>query len=262
MLILASALLFSCSINNPLAQSPPATITPTATSTPGPLTTPIPNELGLTIEENEIIGEANLVPFTFNPVHGSQERILERHAEQKEDLYRFSSTAVIDDEYYLDASTYFTGPEDGTVTLRQNGQIIFEVDVGDGSPIENFQRLLVEDGQWVLEVAHVTRWMEGTTAYGDIVGQVYRDGVSLNEQYGYDEIFGYQLLDDKPFFFYKLDGKVHLSYDGRDLPIWYDEVPHYRCCGPSLLNPDAAPNWVGFWGKRDGIWYYTEVGRY
>jgi len=233
-----------------------------ATSTPGPLTTPIPNDFGLTIEENEIIGDLRLDPLSFDPVHGSEETILERHEDEKGKVYRSDNVVEIDENNTLEAITYFAAADDGVVTLQQNGETIFEADVGDGSPIDPFHGLWVEDGHWVLEVAYVTVTQQDNVIYSDPVGQVYRDGISLNEQYGYEEIFGYQPLGGKPFYFYQQDGVIHISYDGEDLPIWYDKIPHYGCCSSAQVNPRAASNWVSFWGQRDGVWYYTEIGLY
>ena len=247
----------------PTQPAPTQTLAATATSTPGPLTTPIPNAFDLTIEENEIIGDLRLDPLNFDPVHGSQEAILERHADEKEKVYRHNNYIKIDEGHTLEAITNFAAADDGVVMLQQNGETIFEAHVGDGSPMDPFQGLWYEDGHWVLEVAHVTRTIEDNNVINnDAVGQVYRDGVSLNEQYSYDEIFGYQPLAGKPFYFYRQDGVIHLSYDGEDLPVWYDEIPHYGCCSSAQINPRSASNWVGFWGQRDGVWYYTEIGQY
>jgi hypothetical protein len=96
-----------------------------------------------------------------------------------------------------------------------------------------------------------------------ISGQVFRDGVLLNDQYGYQEMFNYRLLNGKPMYFYQKDGKIHLSYDGTDLPLVYDEVPHYGCCSNGELNnPSSGPNWLTFWGLRAGTLYYVQIGRY
>ena len=279
-LIMTSVALVSCSPNIASEQAPQMTSTPakatrtptqpaptqnstsTAAPTPGPLPTAIPNDFGLTIEENEMVGDLQLDPMSFNPVHGSQDAILERHEDEKENIYQHNNYIEIDENNTLEAITYFAAKDDGVVMLQQNGETIFEADVGDGSPIDPFHGLWVEDGHWILEVAYVTSVKQDNTVHLEIIGQVYRNGVNLNDLYGYEEIFGYQHLDDKPFYFYKLDGKIHLSYDGKDLPIWYDKVWHYGCCSIGVLNPKAASNWIGFWGIRDGVWYYTEIGQY
>jgi len=70
------------------------------------------------------------------------------------------------------------------------------------------------------------------------------------------------LLTGKPFYFYQENGQIHISYNDQDLPLIYDEVPHFGCCSSAVLNPVSAPNWVGFFGKRGKIWFYTEIGIY
>ena len=273
-LIILSSLLFGCTENitpeatlSPTATPqdifPTVTETPIATATTEPLPTPIPNEYGLTIEEYEIIGIIDLDSLTFRPVHGSKEAIFERHAAEKGESYSFGIGIVIDSNGHQYTAKYDDGADGNLViNLLQDGEIIFQMDPGDVGPIGALYGLWVEDGHWVLETAYVTNATEGNAVYTNAVGQVYRDGISLNEEYGYEEIFGYQLLAGKPFFFYKLDGKIHLSYDGETLPIWYDEVRHYSCCSGAMLNPRMGTNWVGFWGIREGVTYYTEIGKY
>jgi hypothetical protein len=279
-LILASVFLFGCSATatpepalptsttpasaSPTATKPMSTSTsaPAATSTPEPLPTPIPNELGLTIEENEVEDKFDLDRMNFAPVHGSKEAILARHADEKEEPHQYMTSVTLEDGRKLQGFTEDTNDEKMKVVLRLDGESIFEVDAGDVSPLGAFQGLWLDNDAWVLEIGYVTNTVDGNSVYSESSGQVYRDGVNLNDLYGYDEIFGYQLLDGKPFFFYKLDGKIHLSYDNQTLPLWYDVVTHHACCSAGALNPTQAPNWVGFWGERDGVRYYTEIGKY
>lgn len=273
-LLILSFLIFGCTENTTPEQTsspiitvqqelPSDTESPITTGTFTPLTTPIPNENGLTIEENEVFGIIDLDSLTFKPVHGSKEAILERHAAEKGERFSFGIEIVIDSGGHQYIARYDDGANGGlVVNLSRDGEIIFQVDPGDVGPIGALYGLWVEDGHWVLEIAYITTTTVDNGIYSNAVGQVYRDGVSLNEQYGYEEIFGYQLLAGKPFFFYRLDGKIHLSYDGETLPIWYDEVHHYKCCSGGMLNPVMGSNWVGFWGMRDGVTFYTEIGRY
>lgn len=74
-------------------------------------------------------------------------------------------------------------------------------------------------------------------------------------------MFGFQLLDGKPFYFFKKDDRIYISYDHQELPLTYDEIPHYQCCSAGGLNAVAGPNWVGFFGRRGEVWYYTEIRR-
>jgi hypothetical protein len=67
-------------------------------------------------------------------------------------------------------------------------------------------------------------------------------------------------MNDKPFYFFKKFGRLGISYDGREIPLGYAEIPRYGCCSAAALNPRSAENMVSFFAQRDGIWYYVEVG--
>jgi hypothetical protein len=101
-------------------------------------------------------------------------------------------------------------------------------------------------GQWVLEVDE----------------QVLVDGQSLNEQLGYDAIFQWRLLQGLPFYLFREDGQVGISYDGQVLPRRYDAVLHNLCCGYARFNLGGNERMVWFHAWRDGTWYYVEVGYY
>ena len=93
-----------------------------------------------------------------------------------------------------------------------------------------------------------------------MTGQVIEDGQSLNERAGYDETFGFQLLQGEPFYFFKKGGTIGAVYAGQEIQLRYNEVPHYGCCSPAELNPISAENMLAFFAQRDGRWYYVEIG--
>ncbi len=66
----------------------------------------------------------------------------------------------------------------------------------------------------------------------------------------------------RPFYCFKKDGKIGLSYDGQVVEVGYDDIPHYGCCCAAELNPSPAKNMVAFFAKREGIWYYVEISVY
>ncbi|MEJ2013516.1 MAG: hypothetical protein P8X64_14990, partial [Anaerolineales bacterium] len=122
------------------------------------------------------------------------------------------------------------------------------------SPASPLQALWTYDGQWALEILLATpdEWK----------GQLYVSGQLVNEQYGYEEAFGSQLLDGKLLYFYQKDGTIGISYDGQDTPLGYSQLPHYQCCSGSALNPSHAREMVAFFAERNGVWYYTELGKF
>jgi hypothetical protein len=112
--------------------------------------------------------------------------------------------------------------------------------------VENPVRALRSfNGQWVLETQNT----------------VIIDGEDIGEKPGYDEIFHWQPLNSKPFYFFVNDGKVGLSYNGQTLPVQYDQVIHGQCCEPTIFNPDGSDLMVWFYALRDGVWHYVELGR-
>lgn len=103
------------------------------------------------------------------------------------------------------------------------------------------------EGRWVLETAE---------------GILFVDGVNLNQDLGYDEIFGFHFLQGRPFYFFKQGGKVGISYDGKASSPRYDHVPHYGCCDAMGFNPQPNGWMVSFFALRDGHWWYVEAGEY
>jgi hypothetical protein len=83
-----------------------------------------------------------------------------------------------------------------------------------------------------------------------VIDHAVQDRVDLNTKYGYDQSFQFAVLDGRPFYFHQKDGKIDLSFDGRDIPEKYNEIPHYNCCSPALLNPHVSMNMIWFLARR------------
>jgi len=115
----------------------------------------------------------------------------------------------------------------------------------------------------VLEIAYVT---ENISLKNEIsiesYGMIVQDGEILNNRYNYEEAFGFQLMNGKPFYFYKRDSQINISYDNREIQSRYDQIPHYQCCSGSQLNPKSAKYMVAFFAQRGGKWFYVEIGVY
>jgi hypothetical protein len=101
-------------------------------------------------------------------------------------------------------------------------------------------------GHWILEAEE----------------RVIVDGQSLNRALGYDAIFYWRLVQDRPFFFFHDGDTYGVSYDGQVLPYRYDGVVHYMCCEPATFNAAGNETMVWFHALRDGTWYYVEMGVY
>ena len=138
------------------------------------------------------------------------------------------------------------------INVTRNGEEIFRTNAGGISPIEPLRGLWTYDNHWVLE----SNLYLSDKPYN---GQIFVDGESLNEQNGYDESFNFQTINGRPFYFFRQDGKVDAWYDGQEISLGYDDVPHYLCCSDSGLNPKARQDAVLFFGKKGDLWYFIQI---
>jgi len=196
-------------------------------------------------------------PLVFEPVQGTAKEILQKRQAERE--RRVGKPLAVElsvtlGEDRLVATVIHTDTVEGQVGAVQvtyGGSVIYTVPLGQASPVHRLRGLWVHDGHWYLEVA---AW-QGQ-------GQVIQDGESLNERYGYEKTFGFQLLHDRPFCFFHREGQIGVFYEGQEILLRYDYVPHYACCSAADLNPVRAENMVAFFCLRDGVWYYVEIGVY
>jgi len=230
---------------------------------------------GLTIDEYLLKDAPAIEPLTFTPKAGSQEDILAKH--QQERKVRIPNNSILfegqpaftvqvgNEELVALESFTNTVTDQGsfqkvTVQVLKVGQVIFSTDAGDASPINNLRGLWTFSNHWVIEVAHVKLNLVSNDSPLEPVGEIFQDGKSLNNTNGYDQAFGFQLIKGKPFYFFQQNAKIGISYDGEQVPLEYDQVPHYKCCSAAELNPRIAPNMVSFFAQRQGKWYYVEIG--
>jgi len=221
-----------------------------------------PSSAELELEEHPLADPPEPETLSFTPLQGTQGEILALHEQDRAMVYSEDviweqgnpAIASLGEDRNLLAvlETSEQGQPEQTAKLLREDTIIFETPAGLPSPAMPLQGLWAYDGHWALEIlfADPNTW----------AGQVFIDGELVNELQGYDEAFGFQLLAGKPFFFYNRDGKLGYSYDGQETALDYDEIPHYRCCSESSLNPIRAQNMVAFFAVKDGTWSYVELG--
>ena len=113
----------------------------------------------------------------------------------------------------------------------KNNDLIFEYTVLPSSPATGPVRgLYTWQGHWLLETADV----------------FIRDGVVLNQQLGYSEMFTWHLLDNQPFYFYRQGAQIHLSYNEETLPVTFERVLHEpACCSGAMVNMTLADDGLG-----------------
>lgn len=229
---------------------------------------------GLTVDQYELKSAPNLEPLHFEPIQGSQDEIMSTHAAEMEEKFSdnsffenflFGRKALLDDRDLV-AQEVIADSQDSkyqkvSVVVSLEKKKIYTIKAGDVSPTQALQGLWTYDDHWMLEIAFVTAIVnskDNSRSYNTI-GQIVQDGELLNDKYGYQEAFGSQLLKGKPFYFFKKDGKIGISYDGQTNELGYDEVLHYGCCSAAEMNPQPAKDMVSFFAKENGTWYYVEI---
>lgn len=211
----------------------------------------------LTIETIELTGNPDPETLQFSSVDGRQftaadfEISTSFSSNQMEGApLRFSVT--IDSDMIVSSEDIQPCEFESCINVTRNGEEIFRTNAGGISPIEPLRGLWTYDDHWVLE----TNLFLSDTPYN---GQIFVDGVSLNGQNGYEESFNFQTINDRPFYFFRRHGKVNAWFDGKEIALGYDDVPHYLCCGDAGLNPKARQAAVLFFGIKENRWYFVTI---
>ncbi|MGB2954589.1 MAG: hypothetical protein WBB64_01340 [Anaerolineales bacterium] len=136
------------------------------------------------------------------------------------------------------------GLGDHTDVQLRNGHhdLVFSFATYFGAQIP-IKRFLAWNDHWILAVSDF----------------VIQDGEILNAKFEFEEVFDWNSIADKPFYFFRKGPRVGISYNGLFLPVYYHEVVHGYCCGLALNNPNMIENTVRFFAKRDGLWYFVVV---
>ena len=121
-------------------------------------------------------------------------------------------------------------------------EVIFSFAINT-EPMLSTRNFLNWDGHWV--------WV--------LRDYVIVDGEILNEILGFQEIYYWRLIDGKPSYFFRKDGRVGFSFDGKIYPLEYQNIAVYLCCGYAVNNPSAEDNSVRFFAEREGEWYYVTL---
>jgi hypothetical protein len=216
----------------------------------------------LQLEEHPLSSPPDPDLGIFLPVGTTQQAVLERHQAERAQLVK----NPVSDENYQPVMTSLgegeplmailkespAGPPRMVVDLMRGDEVIFSVDAGLPSPALPLQSLWTFDDHWVLEIL---------LAEEDIwEGRIYQDGQLVNQLHNYQDAFGFQLLAGKPFYFFQRDGKLGYSYDGQEIELPYDQIPHFNCCSASTLNPLPVKNMVAFYAQTGEDWFYDELG--
>jgi len=231
---------------------------------------------GLRIDEYALQDSPDLEPLTFVPLQGSQQEILSQHEEERS--LTFLNNSFFADGHYsmsvdfgghgLVAREVITSndnkPAHLTIEVMQGDNVIYSIPTGDVSPLVPLQGLWTLDGHWIVEVATVSQTYDERHNENvfQALGHIIKDSEDLNQSNAYLETFGFQLLNGKPFYFFSRDGEIGFSYDTQETRLGYTSVPHYGCCSAAELNPLPAKKMVSFFARKNGGWYYVEIGAF
>jgi hypothetical protein len=257
-------------------QAPPtSTPTPTETSivrvfTPAATNTPWVLSTGLNIEEHPLAKIPEIEPLVFYPLDAlTQAEVWDKHMGEwaktlpPNEYYSvgWGNVWVMEGKDKLEAVWGATESGKVIAQVTRNGNTIFSTPIEPPGTTSPFRVLTANDHHWVIEVTQGKKIPPNTQLVDSFfAGEIFVDGQSLDELYGYEESYGYQTIHGMPFYFYKRDGKIGISYDEQEIPLGYDGVWHYGCCSGGALNPRMAQNIIGFFAWRGEHWFYTEIG--
>lgn len=168
-------------------------------------------------------------------------------------LYEVSRTTNLDGSVYLKEA----------VQVMKGDQVIYTTQPSDASPIDPLRGLWTYgDYHWVLEYARVDNAAgPDNSISSNVTGQIVLDGELLNETRGYQEAFGFQLLNGKPFYFFQRDGQIGVAFgDDEETLLGYEQIPHYQCCSGAEENPRLYAGGVTFFATRGGTNFYVAIG--
>jgi len=188
--------------------------------------------------------------------------VMKRHESERKDLVHYEEAPLFQGKV-LTARTNIDSIADATVEVRLDDEIILSVPAGDltySAGMDPVFGVWVHGEHWYMEMAHVAYETDGNTTKSITLGEIFRSGESLSQMYGYDETFGFQILADEPFYFFRKDDQIGLNYAGEEVMLGFDEVAHHYCCGFGVYNPQHYENMVGFFASREGKRYYVEAG--
>ena len=154
-------------------------------------------------------------------------------------------------EVYSDTASASTDK----VVVSIGSRIAFTTSIGTLSPITALRGLWSDGSDWIIETARTN----GNSDNYQVLGEIYENGISLNQKNGYQATFEYQRLGGKPFYFFQKNDQIGISYDGQEIPLGFTEILHYQCCNGSVLNPRNYSKMVDFFARKGQAWYFVEA---
>jgi hypothetical protein len=147
------------------------------------------------------------------------------------------------------------------VALFINDEPLMTIPIGTLKAGSIVYGIYTDGSSWYLEVDRGEAfYREDGTLRFPIQGDIYRDGVSLNETEGYDESFGFAIMKGFPFYFFVRDGTYYYRYLENDYALTYTRISHHMCCSGSLAEPRRMEDQVVFFADRGDQRYLVILG--
>jgi hypothetical protein len=158
---------------------------------------------------------------------------------------------VTAEEVYSDTASFFTDK----VVVTVGSRVAFTTSIGTPSPITALRGLWSDGSDWIIETARAN----GNPDNYQVLGEIYENGISLNQKFAFQATFEYQRLGGKPFYFFQKNDQIGISYDGQEIPLGFAEILHYQCCSGGALNPRNYSWMVDFFARKGQAWYFVEA---
>lgn len=257
-----------------LRPTPSPTFSPPTPTPVEPTPTPWASPSGLVIEEHPLRHPPAIEPLFFEPLAGTYDQIMARHANLRAEVIHHNTFFDPQDHAFgiwtlwqgqrLEIVTKTNSANEVVAEVRMGNQIIYALPLGQSGALSQVQGLWSQGDIWVAEVVHLSCH---SVHIGEVQsvecqphGLIIQNGEILNERFGYEEAFDFQWLNGKPFYFFQKAGQIGIRYHDQEIWLEYDEIPHYKCCSAGELNPLHATAMIAFFARRGEQWYYVEAG--
>lgn len=276
LLAVLSVGLISCEFVQPIIPEQTVTIDPDAVATEdAEITIPASDTVSDIKVSRTEIGKLTLLEYNFPKNKPDQTYIQTLLPDQNPFIAAYAgkrlssrNTSLIiggKDEFV----TFEESGENGSYTIgvKKNGEPVFTLpwvttseDLGSAmilGVIRSFEKI---GDSWLLEAVREAEEAEqsGTQSL-DLVGEIYLDGVSVNQEHGYTSAYDFQILDGLPFFFFERNGKPGVSYNWQEFDLPVESVVHYVCCSAGIDTVQHFENMVVFVSDGSAKQYYQLV---
>ena len=182
---------------------------------------------------------------------------LEEYKITKKDIYTIESPVISRHEnrggwYYwpnggmLDGKLFQALDKDPGIYATLDDKKIFVVDCKP-NPTRNVITAWTYGKHWIIQSACNEEF------------DVLWDGISLNTSKSHQSSFAFQVLGQYPFYLFKRDNKVWLSYNEKEVLLGYDEVNLTYCC-ESYPPPQHYENLITFLATKNEQLFYVAIG--